>query len=131
MKGSCLCGSIAFEIRPPFVTFRYCHCSRCQKASGSAHAANLFVPAAQFAWTKGEAAVKHYHHAASQRFGVSFCPECGTRVPHKVKTREDYLVPAGVLDDDPGVRPENSIFWDSKAAWYVSPHEHDRLKEYK
>ena len=131
MRGSCLCGSIAFEIRPPFVTFRYCHCSRCQKASGSAHAANLFVPAAQFAWTKGEATVKHYHLAASQRFGVSFCPTCGTRVPHKVKTREDYLVPAGVLDDDPGVRPENSIFWDSKALWYVTPDTHDRMSEYK
>lgn len=130
MKGACFCGSIAFEIKPPFTTFRYCHCSRCRKASGAAHAANLFVPEKQFAWTKGEASVKRYDLPNAQRFSVWFCPTCGTRVPHKVKTREDYLVPAGILDEDPQVRPESSIFWDSKAPWYLEPHEHDRFSEY-
>ena len=33
------------------------------------------------------------------------------------------LIPAGVLDADPGVRPDMNIFWKSKSAWYVSPHE--------
>ena len=53
IAGSCLCGSVQFEIRPPFAAFRYCHCSRCQKASGSAHAANILVPEAQFQWRAG------------------------------------------------------------------------------
>ena len=51
IPGSCLCGLVKFEVTPPFAAFRYCHCSRCQKASGSAHAANAFIPATQFLCT--------------------------------------------------------------------------------
>jgi hypothetical protein len=130
MKGSCLCGSVSFEVKPPFAAFRYCHCSRCRKASGSAHAANLFVAEGQFAWLKGEGSVKRYDLPEAQRFSVWFCGNCGSRVPHKVRSRSDYLVPAGLLDHDPRMRPENSIFWNSKAPWYVGPHEHERFDEY-
>ena len=123
VTGSCLCGSIKFEVSPPFAAFRYCHCSRCQKASGSAHAANVFVPEKQFKWFAGESLIKRFDLPGAKRFAVWFCPQCGTRVPHKIKTTENMLVPAGVLDANPGMRPENSIFWKSKAAWYVSPEE--------
>ena len=123
LAGSCLCGSVRFEITPPFSAFRYCHCSRCQKASGSAHAANAFVPAAQFAWRAGESLVKHYDMPTAQRFSVWFCTQCGSRVPHQVRGREDYLIPAGLLDAPPAQRPENSIFWGSRAQWYVEPRE--------
>lgn len=130
VPGSCLCGSVTFTVRPPFSAFRYCHCSRCRKASGSAHAANLIVPRAQFSWLKGEESVKRFDLPGAQRFAVWFCPACGSRVPHAMKNREDVLIPAGVLDADPGLRPENNIFWASKASWYVEPHERPQFKEY-
>lgn len=123
ITGSCLCGNVTFAVKRPFSAFRYCHCSRCQKASGSAHAANLLVPQAQFEWRKGEDKVKRYDMPQTERFSVWFCSECGTRVPHKIRTREDMLIPAGVLDADPGMRPENNIFSTSKAPWYVEPKE--------
>ena len=130
ITGSCLCGSIKFELRPPFAAFRYCHCSRCQKASGSAHAANVFVPETQFRWLAGESLFKRFDLPSAKRFAVSFCPNCGTRVPHKVNTTQNMLIPAGVLDADPGARPDASIFWQSKAAWYVAPQEMPRFDEY-
>lgn len=131
ISGSCLCGDIKFEAKPPFATFRYCHCSRCRKASGSAHAANLFVPETQFKWLAGETLIKHYDHPEGTRFAVSFCPQCGTRMPHKVKTTENMLIPAGTLDNEPGHKPENSIFWKSRSAWYVAPAELPHFDEYK
>ena len=84
VSGSCLCGSVKFEVAPPFTAFRYCHCSRCRKASGSAHAANAFVPESQFTWIAGETSVKRFDLPGAKRFAVSFCLQCGTRVPHKV-----------------------------------------------
>jgi hypothetical protein len=133
LAGSCLCGSVKFEVTPPFTAFRYCHCSRCQKASGSAHAANAFVPVAQFHWREGEALIKRYDHAPSQRFAVWFCTQCGSRVPHAVRGRDDMLIPAGLLDAVPAdlLRPENSIFWASRAPWYVAPGEMPCFNEYK
>ena len=130
LAGSCLCGGIKFEVTPPFSAFRYCHCSRCQKASGSAHAANAFVPAAQLQWRAGEALIKRYDHSAAQRFSVWFCTHCGSRVPHQVRGRDDYLIPAGLLDAPPAQRPENGIFWASRAKWYVPPGEMPCFNEY-
>ncbi len=121
IPGSCLCGSVKFEVTPPFAAFRYCHCSRCRKASGAAHAANAFLPEKQFRWLAGESLTKRFNLPGAKRFAVAFCSQCGTRVPHK--TGENMLIPAGLLDGDPGARPEHSIFWKSKAAWYVSPQE--------
>ena len=127
IPGSCLCGSVKFEVTPPFAAFRYCHCSRCQKASGAAHAANAFLPATQFKWLDGEALTRRFNLPGAKRFAVAFCTQCGTRVPHK--TGDNMLIPAGLLDGDPGARPEKSIFWKSKAAWYVSPQEIPKLDE--
>ena len=123
LSGSCLCGGVKFEISPPFTAFRYCHCSRCQKASGSAHAANAFVPVAQFKWLAGESLIKRFDLPQSQRFAVCFCTQCGSRVPHQVRGRDDMLIPAGLLDQAPAdcPKPENSIFWGSRARWYVTP----------
>ena len=118
------------NIRPPYTAFRYCYCSRCRKASGSAHAANVFVPESQFAWTAGESSVKRFDLPGTQRFAVWFCTQCGTRVPHKVKGRDDMLIPAGLLDADPGAKPDNSIFWGSKASWYVEPGAMPKHREY-
>ncbi len=130
LKGSCLCGGVRFTVEPPLGAFRYCHCSRCQKATGAAHAANIFVPEAQFSWTDGEALITRYDLPDAQRFSVWFCSRCGTRVPHKVRTRQDYLLPAGVLDGDPGVRPDSNIFWASRACWYVDTGERPKHEQY-
>ena len=128
IPGTCLCGSVKFEVTPPFTAFRYCHCTRCQKASGSAHAANAFLPITQFKWLAGESLVKRFDLPGAKRFAVAFCTQCGTRVPHK--TGENMLIPAGLLDADPGARPDSSIFWKSGAVWYVSPQELKRHDEY-
>jgi hypothetical protein len=129
VTGSCLCGSVKFEVKPPFTAFRYCHCSRCRKASGSAHASNLFVPQGQFAWLAGEGLVNHFKVQAAKTFAVSFCTSCGSRVPHRIAERGEFLVPAGLLDNDPLARPENIIFWGSKAPWYVEPQAIPRFDE--
>lgn len=127
IPGSCLCGSVKFEVTPPFAAFRYCHCTRCQKASGAAHAANAFLPVTQFKWLAGESLAKRFNLPGAKRFAVAFCTQCGTRLPHK--TGENMLIPAGLLDADPGARPENSIYWKSRAAWYVSPEEIKKFDE--
>ena len=129
VTGSCLCGSVKFEVKPPFADFRYCHCGRCRKASGSAHAANAFVPQGQFAWSAGEALIRRFDLPGAKRFAVWFCSQCGSRVPHKIPDRDVVLVPAGLLENDPGLRPKNSIFWGSKAPWYVEPQEMPKFAE--
>ncbi len=130
IAGSCLCGAVRFEIRPPLSAFRYCHCSRCRKATGAAHAANIFLPESQFAWLAGESLVHRFNLPGAMRFAVCFCTQCGTRMPHKIPGTENIMVPAGVLDASPEARPDSSIFWASKAPWYVEPQALPKFDEY-
>lgn len=41
--GSCLCGSVRYEVEEVPIRFANCHCARCRRATGSAYACNLVV----------------------------------------------------------------------------------------
>ena len=120
VRGSCLCGAVAYEVRPPFGFFKYCHCSRCRKNSGGAHAANLLVDVKQFIWTRGEGAVRRFELPGARAFCTGFCNHCGSTLPWLTKNGKWMLIPAGGLDDAPGILPDKNVFWDSRAAWYVA-----------
>lgn len=130
VRGSCLCGSARFEVAPPFRSFRYCHCSRCRKATGSAFAANLFVEPAQLRWISGEDALARFDLPGAEHFASCFCSRCGSPLPRLTRGGSVVVVPAGSLDDDPAVRPEHHIFWDSRAPWFPSQDRLPRFGEY-
>ncbi len=118
ITGSCLCGVVAYEISGPFKIFQYCHCSRCRKVSGSAHAANLFVPPEQFNWTRGQSRLGRFEHPDARYFATCFCTCCGSSMPWEVQGGKNIVVTAGTLDDDPGIRPMWNIFSGSRACWF-------------
>jgi hypothetical protein len=116
-NGSCLCGAVAFEFGAA-IEFRNCHCSRCRKARGTACATNLYVRPAEFRWLRGEDQLVDYRLPSAERFGNAFCRTCGSPMPRHVPARDFFVVPAGALDGDPGVRPSYHIFAGSRAPWH-------------
>ncbi len=120
-SGSCACGAVRYAIRPPYLGFLQCHCSRCRKATGSAHATNLFLPADQLAWEAGQEHARTFELSTAEYWNHAFCDVCGSSLPWLTRTGRAYVVPAGTLDEDPGVRPTTTVFWDSRAAWHT-PH---------
>jgi hypothetical protein len=66
--GSCLCGEVAFEVEGPFDKFLNCHCSRCRKASGTAHSSEVIVKAGTLRWLKGEEAVVRFDLTQARSF---------------------------------------------------------------
>ena len=127
--GSCLCGSVAFSITPPYKAFQYCHCSRCQKTTGSPHAANIFVSVAQFAWTRGDEHIRRHELATAQYFCTGTCAVCGGRLPWVTRNGKLMIVPAGTLDSDPGIRPTRNVHVASAAAWEVCTAELESFDE--
>ena len=114
--GSCLCGAIRFEIIGEFEHFFLCHCGRCRKGTGSAHAANLFSSTARLTWLSGHAEVKTFH-VAGTRHEKSFCSNCGAPVPSLQMNGALLVVPAGSLDNEIDARPEAHISVASSASW--------------
>lgn len=119
VTGSCLCGKITYEITGTMGVFQYCHCSRCRKFTGSAHAANVFVAPGDFRWLAGEELVGRYDPDFTRYFATAFCKRCGSSLPWLSKSGRVVVVPAGTLDEDPGLRPDKNIFCGSRPPWYV------------
>ena len=119
-KGSCLCGQVSYKFEGPAKVFQYCHCSRCQKFTGSAHAANIIVDPSQFAWLSGEQQVGRYEVPDAKHFATSFCKNCGSSLPWMTKSKMSMVIPAGTLDDDPMEKPKHNIFYADKAPWFVN-----------
>lgn len=117
LRGSCLCSAVAFVIEGAPTDLRHCHCARCRKARGAAFASNLFVPADRVRYLRGEEQLRSFKVPEAQRFTHVFCGSCGASLPRLYPERGVGVVPAGVLDDDPGVRASSHIFVASKAPW--------------
>ncbi len=129
IRGGCLCGAVSYEIpRPVAGPIVFCHCSRCRRARAAAHNANLFVELDRFRWLRGEDRVQAFKVPDAERFTQAFCRECGSPVPNVGALR--VVVPAGSLDDDPGVRPGLHIFVASKAPWFEIADDLPRYDAY-
>lgn len=78
----------------------------------------MFFQADQFQWHSGREVVIAYKPPDAERFTVSFCSRCGGGAPIQRENVAFVLVPAGLLDSDPGRRPDAHIHVASKAPWY-------------
>jgi hypothetical protein len=123
VRGGCLCGAVTFEARLPFAKFVTCYCSRCRKASGSAYAANAYVLPEAFRWISGENVVVRYDLTQARSFATSFCGKCGSPLPHHTRSGREIVIPAGWVDDDPGVKPSAIAHWDSRAPWVSAAND--------
>ncbi|HEX6734018.1 MAG TPA: GFA family protein, partial [Azonexus sp.] len=96
-KGSCLCGTVEYEINSPLGPIVYCHCSRCRKANGSAFTAASPVAAADFCVVKGQESLRTYTNATSVH--RVFCGTCGSPIITKRDSQPDTVrVRIGTLD---------------------------------
>jgi hypothetical protein len=128
LRGSCLCGGVEFSVALPFESFRHCHCSRCRKATGTAHATNAVVKADALEWRRGQELVVRYDLPTAKSFATSFCGRCGSPLPHLTRSGQQVIVPAGAFDEELPIKPRVHVHWTSRAGWYDRggnelPHE--------
>jgi len=115
VSGSCLCQQVVFQCKNDFTQFHLCHCTQCQKATGSAHASNAFTVASNITWLKGLDLVKRYD-VPNRAIATAFCAECGSNLPFL--SGAFLIVPVGCLDNAPNIEVQDNIFCDEKAPWY-------------
>ncbi len=116
IRGSCLCGAVRFEVdRVRALT--HCHCTNCRKLSGAAFATYAHVDKDKFRFVSGEdMLVQHESSPGSSR---NRCKVCGCQAPGQASYLPTVSIPAGLLDDDPGVRPLLHVFTSSRAPWWT------------
>ena len=117
LKGSCLCGSVRYEISGELLRFYHCHCQRCRKTTSTGHATNLMVKTESFNWIHGAELLKRYKVPDAERFYTHFCSQCGSGMPRDVPEIGAFVIPAGTVDSDIPMQPQARIFWDSRSEW--------------
>ncbi|HET7716401.1 MAG TPA: GFA family protein [Bauldia sp.] len=115
IHGSCLCGQIKYELAGGVELINNCHCTMCRKAHGAAFGSFLHAASSGFRWTAGEGLIERYESSPGSL--RAFCRVCGSNMP-VLEDGGEVNIPAGTLDDDPGVRPIVHIFVGSKAPWF-------------
>jgi len=128
IHGSCLCRGVKYRIDGRLSDARYCHCSMCRKAHGSAFRARASVKSADFAFVTGEELVTFYESSPGTRRG--FCRVCGSPIVSKFAAHPEYYgLPLGALDDDPGIRATSHVHVASKAPWFTITDDLRQLPE--
>lgn len=130
IHGNCLCGGVQFEIQKISGPFELCHCHRCRKATGSAFYAGIYVNREDFRLLKGQEWIRAFEAPileAPPAYRSCFCSRCGSPVPDLQRDSLRIEIPAGLLDNDPGVSPDRHIFVDCKSSWYEITDELPRL----
>lgn len=115
--GGCACGGVRYEIDGKLAPIQLCHCSVCRRSQGSAFAANIPVPAADFRLTSGAELLREFESSPGKR--RTFCGACGSPLHSRTEALPGVLrIRAGSLDGPVAARPAFHAFAGSKADWW-------------
>jgi len=125
IEGGCHCGALRYEVSGPPLMIYCCHCTNCQKITGSAFVMSATIVEASFGFTKGESKkIEWKSDAGNDRYG-HFCGDCGCRIAHGQTPSIGVLsLRAGTFDDTSWVWPGGHIWLRSAQPWF-QPAESD------
>ncbi|HKQ98075.1 MAG TPA: GFA family protein [Candidatus Polarisedimenticolia bacterium] len=122
MSGGCLCGQVRWEITAPLQFAGYCHCTRCQRRTGSAAAASARIAPGSLRVLSGQEWIKSYTPPGG--FSKVFCSNCGSALwSQDPKNPEVIGVRLGGFDADPGIRPSTRQYVAYAAPWEPIPDD--------
>ena len=119
LTGGCLCGKVRYKATADPTFTGVCHCSACQRFTGSA-----FAILVAFLKTDLEIRGQLKNFASDGDSGKklvrNFCSECGSGVYEEAEIHpESLLVCGGTLDDPAAVTPILESFCDNKLHWAI------------
>jgi hypothetical protein len=123
VTGGCLCGGVRFALSEVPVRAHYCHCSRCQKRTGTAASAQATVDGDTFTLMAGEELVRGWRHPDGG-YEKCFCSVCGahlfSRLPEDPRRMS---VRMSAFDEDFGLRPQAHTYVAYAATWEPIPDD--------
>jgi hypothetical protein len=122
MRGSCLCGAVRFEIREPFISLTFCHCTNCKRISGGVGTANGRARTDWIEVKQGRELLTTYQ--PDEGTAKTFCSACGSNLfGGGWPEAEHASVRLSAIDDGLEQKPERHIFVRSVAPWEKLPDD--------
>jgi len=121
LTGGCLCGGVRYEVTETPVKATYCHCTRCQRRTGTAASAQARIVPGSLRIVQGEELVRDWK--PDDGFAKCFCSSCGGALFSRGPDGEIWSVRLGTFDSDPGVRPSHRQYVAYAAVWEPIPDD--------
>jgi hypothetical protein len=131
-EGKCACGFVRYRMtsRPMFV--HCCHCTWCQRETGTAFALNAIIESDRVELVSGEPEVVDTPSNSGKGQKISRCPRCRIAVWSNYSGAGDLLrfVRVGTLLEPGLFPPDIHIFTSTKQPWVVIPPGMPAVAEY-
>ena len=122
LTGGCGCGAVRYAVNAPLVSASYCHCTRCQRRTGTAASAQGRVEPGSFEIVAGEEHLRSW--APEGGFEKVFCGLCGSALFSRAPDDAARIsVRLGTFDGDPGIRPRLRQYVAYAAPWEPIPDD--------
>jgi hypothetical protein len=123
ITGRCLCGGVRFTIDGSLGTAGYCHCTRCQRRTGTAASIQARIDGDALRFVSGEQLLSAYD-PGDGGFQKLFCSTCGSALfSRNPSDWREMNVRLGALDGDPGVSPSYRQYVAYAATWEPVPDD--------
>jgi hypothetical protein len=120
-EGGCACGALRYRLASEPLFIHCCHCSSCQRQTGSAFVINLLIEADRVEITEGAPRPVDVPRDGGGVQRIFRCPNCQVAVFSEYGRPQIRFVRGGTLDDPADLTPDVHIFTRSKLPWVRLP----------
>ena len=123
LDGGCTCGAVRYRLKARPIFVHCCHCTWCQRETGSAFAVNAFIEASQVELLKGRPVQQTLPSLSGKGQVFWRCADCGvTAWSNYADSGPKFnFVRVGTLDDPSQVPPDIHIYTSTKLPWVILP----------
>ncbi len=121
--GGCVCGAIRFRAAGEPLRITICHCTWCQRRTGTAFGTELVYDGHQVAITgQGITRYRHVSDESGRWLDIEFCARCGSNLGFTLEAAPGLrTLPAGAFDDPGWIRSDRyktrHVYLRSRREW--------------
>lgn len=133
-QGGCVCGAVRYMTQGDPLRVTVCHCTWCQRRTGTAFAVEPVFNDNQVEITGGPLTkYRHKSDTSGRWLDLEFCPRCGTNIGMTLEWRPGVrIIDAGTFDDPSWISADKHhfrhIFLRSSRDWSLVP---DGVEKYE
>lgn len=133
MQGGCTCRAVRYLMTSPPLFVHCCHCTWCQRETGSAFAHNALIEAGRVILQTGIPEIVNTPSNSGKGQRITRCPQCrialwstyDAGVGDKLR-----FIRVGTLDEPHRLPPDIHIFTSSKQPWVMLPPDKPSVPRY-
>jgi hypothetical protein len=130
LTGGCSCGQVRYELLDKPIRVHCCHCTDCQRHTGSAFVLNALIETSAIKILRGKLRAVPVPRAFAPH-DIYRCPECRVALwsdyGHRSQIR---FVRVGTLDHPTAFPPDIHIYTETKVPWLKLPKGKPAFRRY-